>query len=741
MQKWRAQDKPMEGRMNEWKVNRLRRKGIAGVTVVKDRDTKAVQVWVPPGPQIPSLNKADRLCRRVAATLFSDPGVPEALPAGDDDTDRESAEFTTRALTDLGSESQLDDHGTNRKAFDLASTYGSGFRHYWIDAAGNGSRPMQVNVNANVIDVQTAVTDPGEEPYVTKYVKEDGTLADEDGEGVKRQWLPKLMSETLTGKHVRFVPPTASDIWKAQGVMIGSIRTLGDLKRIYPDEIGKLTDEQLKKLVSERPKTWRDLMPAGVRHAPERWGSERGTNDDSLCFYVTLYIKQSKRTPDGVFFVAGGDGIFLAKGAWKSDDDQELLVPVTQFKQYEDEDDGYGRGLMNLLGDGNEIRGALIGYFLEHLDRFSNRKIFMPQHSGISVKELQSATGWAVEVRGGPGGFPVTEEVPDFPRAGEKMTEFVTTEMDDESSLQQAGQGLEDGKVKSGIHAQRIIEQALTGLSDVRENAIKATIRGWRISLQLVRTHYTVPQMVGWVGDDGQHRMKEWSKTDLGSTKDVQMMRGTFTSMTASAKAATVQAMAEMQAITPQETRRMIMGGVGAVIGLQDDPHRQRARRQVSRWNDGPPDELEAQMQQLTQQIIPGQEEALQQQVQQLVAPALLDIFDDRTVDAEPEVAVLRAEELGNAMASTRYGRWPEWWQMGLTQAYDLARQAAGIVTIAEQQQAAQQEADQAAQQEEAARQQQEDTELAKLETQTAERELEAATRLAVARQPEPAHA
>ena len=114
MQKWREQDKLMRSRLNLWKANRLRRLGITGVQLVKDRDTKAVQVWMPPGPQIPALNKADRLCRRVAATLFSDPAVPEALPAGDEDTDREAAEFTTRVLTDLGSESQLDDHGTNR---------------------------------------------------------------------------------------------------------------------------------------------------------------------------------------------------------------------------------------------------------------------------------------------------------------------------------------------------------------------------------------------------------------------------------------------------------------------------------------------------------------------------------------------------------------------------------------------------------------------------------------------------
>jgi FKBP-type peptidyl-prolyl cis-trans isomerase len=72
--------------------------------------------------------------------------------------------------------------------------------------------------------------------------------------------------------------------------------------------------------------------------------------------------------------------------------------------------------------------------------------------------------------------------------------------------------------------------------------------------------------------------------------------------------------------------------------------------------------------------------------------PILTAIFAPNPVDAEPTVAMLRTEELGRAAASSRYQRFPKEWGQGLLQAYEQARQAAGIATVQEQQQAAQQQ-------------------------------------------------
>ena len=69
-------------------------------------------------------------------------------------------------------------------------------------------------------------------------------------------------------------------------------------------------------------------------------------------------------------------------------------------------------------------------------------------------------------------------------------------------------------------------------------------------------------------------------------------------------------------------------------------------------------------------------------------------------VDALPEVAAIRAEEFGRAMANAKFASFPPPWKLALVMAFEDARKAAGKATIAEQQQAqAQAQAQQAAQQ------------------------------------------
>jgi hypothetical protein len=367
--------------------------------------------------------------------------------------------------------------------------------------------------------------------------------------------------------------------------------------------------------------------------------------------------------------------VLLYRGEWQQENGEAMDIPLSQHKQIDEDDDPYGRGLMQLLGDGNEIRAAQIGTFLEHLDRFSRRKVFIPVTSTLQAEELRSSTGWMVPIN--PGGEPVFEDLPDYPVASEKMLEFVTTDMDDESGLQETAQGLASPSVESGLHAQRIIEQVLIGISDMRENAKRAVIRGWRVTLQLARRYFEIPQKIGWTGEDGAYKVKHWDASDLGSTADVTIMQGSFTSLTASAKAATVTTLAELQIADPMEIRRMIMGTVGAQTGMRDDPHRQRVRRQISQWEDGPEGDLDLQS---------GDPEVEMQATQELQT-----IFDRRPVDLSPEVAMTRYMELARSMSSLRFRKFPGFWQAGLVDEFEQMRQAAGVQTLAEQQQQEQQ--------------------------------------------------
>ena len=151
----------------------------------------------------------------------------------------------------------------------------------------------------------------------------------------------------------------------------------------------------------------------------------------------------------------------------------------------------------------------------------------------------------------------------------------------------------------------------------------------------MVRAHYTEPQKIKWLGDDSAYRITEWKNSDLRSTKDVQIRRGSFTQLAPSAKAAITREYADLLAgyVQPQEMQRILSDGLGSTIGLQEDPHRMRVRRQVSAWQRGPTEEP-------------------------------VDPFTPLQVDVIPEVALVRLYELGRAMASTRFAKQtPEWQQ------------------------------------------------------------------------------
>ena len=666
---WTGQREVMRPRFGHWRANRARRKGVSGVQVVKDRDTKDIVVWVPPGPQMPSMNKADRLCRRLAATVYADPPKPEATPSRDEDEARAQAEFATRVLEDLDSEGKLDGPLTARQAFDIASTYDSGFRHYVIDPTGNGKRKVEIIANAQVRTVEAALEDPGELPHVKRLVVEEtGELVDEIPEGMnaRYQWLPRIKSEVLTGKHVRFLPHTASDIWKAQGALIGAMTPLSELRTILP-AINNLPEDKMKELLSWKPQDWKELMPAG-QHKYE--GGDK-INEDQLVCTITCYYMAGPRMTDGCYAIVGGEGIMLHREAWyDKENDEPLDIPLDQIKQFDDEDEPYGRGLMHLLGDSNEIRNAQVMALLEHLDRFTNRKVFVPTTSSYQPKSAQAATSTHVYIN--PGGEPSYEEMPPFPVAAKEMFMLVTEDMDDESSLQAPAQGQTDASVQSGLHAQQLIEQSMMGLSDVRQNAVRALIRGWRITLQLIRWRYTIPQQVSWVGEDGQHKQQMWTNADLGGTKDVRLQRGSFTAMTPSAKAAIAEHLHQLGALSLPELERIAIAQVGGQIGQQDNPHRQRIQRQILIWLSGPPQGWEPPQG-------PGPDG------QPVPDPVMQAVFKPLPSDDVPEVAVVRMDELGRTTAGMKFERKPPEWQMGLLQEFERARQAAGIQTVAEQ--------------------------------------------------------
>ena len=686
VREWDGTWKPMSPLFAQWKANRARFAGWTGVRCVKVKDEKTCIIPMNATQMFGGMNKAARLTRRVTSQIFSDAPLPDVEPEGNSDDERDQAEFTGRVLTILGDAGDLDTTGTARDAFDRAHNYGSGFRHWWVDPKGGGHRPMQIQAKALAQTVEDALDPniPGD--LQIRYVREDGTLTDEPKEA-RRKWLPKLQREILTGKHVRFIPSQVRDVEDADGMMVGAMVPYGIVKHIFP-KILELSEERRKEIVTARPHRSRDLLPLGKS---DRISDE--LNDDDLVFVLTRYHRSTPDYPRGAHLIALGED-FLANGDewWHKEHDLPLDIPIDQFKQMDEEDNPYGIGLMELLGSANEIRASILGTFLEYMAKFSSLKVFVPMMSPLQAQQLQSPTKTYIPIP--QGGEPKTEEMPSFPTALKDFLEFTTTDMDNESTLQEVAQGLAPASVQSGRQAQQIVEQVHAALSGMHHNVTKGLIRGWRIMAQLVRAFYTVPQQISWLGSDGAYKQKSWIGADLISAKNIRIKRGTFTMLQPTQKTLLASEQVQMGSMSPAEFHDITASNVQGLTGLANNAHRLRARRQISSWNDGPPDGWappEPQQDEQGQEI-PGQD------------PIMENILGSLPPDIEPENAALRTYEFGKAISSTKFSLHPQEWQQGLLNAYQLSRQAAGVLTIEEQQQA--QQAEQEAQEKEVQAQQ-----------------------------------
>jgi len=704
VQEWEESRQFHRREMAQWQVNRARELGYIGVSIVKVQDENRAHIPLGSSPSGQVMNKAARLKRRLRSTLFADKPLPEATPATDADEDRDSAEIATRVLIDVTSEGKLDFSLKAGAAFDLGGNYGSGYIEFWVDEYKNGWVPQQVYVHPMADRLETAIGPEGEalDPITgrkilevtEKYVNKDGSLtADLDSEAVVRVWLPGLGLQCLTGKNVRPLPSTVDDIWEAEGLLIGRMVPWGQLRALVP-ELAELPEDELNAIVTYRPQHVKDIMPPGRKDH-----SHHGRmTDEMLVFVLKRWNVQCFEYPKAFYALVVGDGHVVERGPhYDEANEHPMDIPVTQFKQYEDEGNVHGVGIMTHLGPGFEARAVLHNAMFEHLDRFNRRKLFIPTTSMLTPEQLQSPTQTVISVM--PNQEPSYEQVPDFPESTMTMEAKLDADMDDEAGLKSTAQALEAPSVKSGLHAQRILEQVNVILSDLKQNTERGLIRGYRVMLQLIRAHFDRSQQVRYLGADSAYKVDDFSGADLGSTQDVRLQRGSFTQLAPSAKAALAQAFTEAGFFNPQELEGVITGNVGGMVGVQDNPHRLRVRRQIAEWVEGPPEDWKPPQPQVDPQTgQPAIDPQTGQPMQPEPDPVLSKIFDMRASDEDQEIAMVREYELARAVAGSKFSEWPPEWQEGILQAYSVAFHAAGKMTIAEQQALAQQQAEAAKQ-------------------------------------------
>jgi hypothetical protein len=712
---WSSQDEIRRLDLAQWKVNRWRRKGYSGVQVIKDPDTKQARAWAPPGAT-PDRNphggmKAAQLCNRMTAVLFADPPVPEPVPMSGEDEDVNAAEMSSRILQSLDDESHLDELNKWKKAFSRGCTYGSGWIHYFVDRYGGERKPIEVEagysdeevpstdqmgnpvldemglpamqqVRREAQDFDEAPFDPntGEEwpEYRKRYVRPDGALTDEEGEAAQR-WTRELRSEVLNSPNVRLIPHTAGDVWEAEGAQIGMFVPWGELKRMDP-RLETLPKEMIDRLMGFRPDGSDELLVPGGR--PRDLKIRKNPNEN-LVFTLITYYKKCAKYKRGLYLITVADVATITREPWVAQvggKEEALDLPLTQFAQFDGGEEGpYKIGLMEYIGPGNEVRSAILGSFLDHLDRFGRRKMFVPTSSIVHPKQLQQPTFSVIPIN--PGGQPYYEEIPEYPKDGFAAFDVISQEMDHISGLEQTAQGVEDDSVRSGVHAATIVSQVHAGLSELRQNTEKAIVRSWRIKLQLARAYFDMERLLLHQADGKDYVVEHWRGSDLGSTRDVKIKVGSFTMLAPESKAVLAEKYASMGIISPEELRDIIAGNVGGSIGMQDDPVRIRIRRQISQWKKGPPPDWQGpQFEQVPMPdpmtgapaVDPMSGAMLTQEV-----PVPDPLWEPVPSDELPLIAQVRLYELARFMQTKAYLEQPPEWRLGMEMEFQRMGQAA----------------------------------------------------------------
>lgn len=687
---WHEDEQQMRERIVRWRVNRLRRKGVVGVFAVKtDKDRNSWEVHIPTAARRvpPTMNKAARLARRLKANLFADPPTPEGVPNSEQDEDRSAAEFAARMLIELGGPAGYNDLRSARRAFDLAATYDSAFRHFRVNPTGGGCEPKTIEASKAATTVENAikimVPAPGSFdangqpvpapvgpnglpqmieqlqplPYITRYVGQDGVTIVDDPAQAAVEWAPSIEVDVLTGRHVRARPVGCQDMNDAKMVHIAALLRVKELKARCPKAgIDSWDENRIREMAKWRPENHVELLPTAQRDQPNAEVLSSSTSEDKgamadkdkldslLVFVLTSYAVQQPDYPTGAYVITAGETEVLCQEDWCAEIKgvkEKLDIPLDHFKGFEEgEDDFYGYHLMHLLGPGNELRATVLGSFIEYLDRFNRRKTFYPWNAPFSPKDMNGPMGDYLPYNPQIGAIQ-HEQVPEYPRSGVELLNTLGTEIDDEAGLPATAQGETSPEVQSGLHAQTILDTVATGLSDIKQGTQDAIERGWRIVMQLVREYWTVPQRNAFLGTDNRYKMKEWTGADLIGTRAMRVMKGSFTMLSPSGKMAIAEHANGLGLLTPQELKHVALGNTGGLLGMQDDPHWQRIKQQISDYLDGPP---------------PGTPP-------QMIANLAAAIWMPRVTDVEPAVAQTRLYEIGRMISGTKYAKLDPVWQ------------------------------------------------------------------------------
>lgn len=720
---WTSQERRMKALLTRWDLNERRRAGDVYSKLVSDVDTDSVRLYTPIGVQYapPSILKTDELCEKMVAQLTADMPAPECEPSKDSDPDRDAAEFCRRFLEDQGAESSLNMAELCDEAEDIACNCGSGFTWIYPDPRGGGPKPKTMTASPAATSVQDAlfaqqphpddptqmqsVPQPG--PYIDRYVTPDGMLTDDQGMA-DIEWGPKLCGDVLSGRNVRYLPATARSISDADGAMIAAYTTLGDLKARFSEKMGALTGDQLRAIVSWKPPQAKGLLPTWAQQIDTNSSTNTGTDgppDKSPVLVMTVMRTAKGAYPKGCYVVMAGGNLLLDRRPWtrtvydpetKKEEERPNSIWLAQFRQFFSSRDRnpYGDGLVDKLIDGDPLLAIAIGSLIDRVEKANNPHLFVPLGSGISDKMLSLPRGTPLPYNPNSGGKPVYEDLGDFAPEVMELYSLVGERMDQRALLGPAvARGLDDPTAVSGKAKSIALSAAGIQLSRVKRGFDTGWTRTQRIVLEAGQMTFTKPAMIRVVGEDGSYKFDQFSSVNLGTTVDVRIKPGTGTLLNPDQKEAVTMGRLSAGIITPEEAKDQLRSHLRSQTGLEDDPALLRVKRQLTSWEQGPPEGWQPPPP--AQPQVMGVDPTGQPQIgTPPLPPDPANPFAQALpIDDEPDLARVRHYQIRRVLNRVVFTKKPPQWQQYLLDEYQHMRQAAGVMTLQEQAQAQQQQA------------------------------------------------
>lgn len=619
LKNWKDQDRGLSYQLCEVEQAEFWRSGERWVFIKPADDDQQHEIWRPSGIErlgkMP--DKVDQLVRRLTAQLLVDKPALEAEPENGTEAYQQNARLATRIFDAEAGVQGWDFRSIMEGALDIASTVKSAFAHVLVDPVGGGEQCVTVLASPVATHYDPANPDaclmepgplpppqPGMPPgppqpppmvrtanEVTRFLNQDQSLTERETAQTIKRWVPWPAIKLLGFRNVRFLPEWCRGDQDADGLLVADYLSIGFLKQLYPDTVGQMDDGELRRMVAWKPLPNSQLLPSFTRD-PQKIGTRLTQDvvpDDAIALVIWEYHRQSPVYPKGAAVCIGGVDEPIASGTLEVPVEQPdgsqvprvLAPPVAQCRCITDWMGmrPHGTALVTKLGPWAELMGQQWSAVMDWLDRWNHPHQFLPLGSSVQPGQMANRTGEPILTN--PNGEPHTELVPPIPADVKEFLDRAAMGMDKEALLDETAQGLEAPNVQSGVQAKFTVNQALVALSSIQQNATNFLITLGNILLERLQAVVTIPRAVAYVGDDGAYKADEWRNVNLTGVKGLRLKRGTFTMLSQDAKKQLLLQDVANHVIPMEDAIDQMAENTRTTFGLEDDPVRQRIRRQI----------------------------------------------------------------------------------------------------------------------------------------------------------------